>query len=144
MLTENPNPGTPTLSSRLSGRFDVVGDVGVVGDTELGITSGGPTLRALRLASSVPLVNSTAVQLVYTYHARRDRTMSAEPVVRGASLALNPTRELVTPDSSSALRSGREASRTTLLARCRFRHTSNFSNSSWPIAMTSSRGSKDC
>src|SRR5688572_7507741 len=70
VLTENPTPGTPTVSSRLSGRFDVAGDVGVIGDTELGITSGGPTLRALRLASSVPLVDRTAVQLVYTYHAR--------------------------------------------------------------------------
>jgi hypothetical protein len=70
VLTENPMPGTPTLSSRLSGRFDVVGDVGVIGDTEVGITSSGPSLRALRLTSKVPVLDRTAVQLVYTYQAR--------------------------------------------------------------------------
>ena len=70
VLTENPMPGTPTLSSKLSGRFDVVGDVGVIGDTEVGITSSGPSLRALRLTSKVPVLDRTAVQLVYTYQAR--------------------------------------------------------------------------
>jgi hypothetical protein len=70
VLTENPMPGTPTLSSTLSGRFDLVGDVGVVGNTEVGFTSGGPTLRALRLASRVPLLDRAAVHLVYTYQAR--------------------------------------------------------------------------
>jgi hypothetical protein len=70
VLTDNPSPGTPTLSSRLSGRFDLVGDVGVSGDTEVGITSSGPSLRALRLTSKVSLLDRTAVQLVYTYQAR--------------------------------------------------------------------------
>jgi len=70
VLTENPMPGTPTLSSKLSGRFDVLGDVGVIGDTEVGITGSGPTLQALRLTSKVPLPDRTAVQLVYTYQAR--------------------------------------------------------------------------
>ena len=70
VLTENPMPGTPTVSSKLSGRFDLVGNVGVSGDTEVGITSSGPSLRALRLSSKVPLVERTAVQLVYTYQAR--------------------------------------------------------------------------
>ena len=70
VLTENPTPGTPTLSSKLSGRFDVVGDFGVIGDTEVGFTGSGPTLRALRLTSKVPLPDRTAVQLVYTYQAR--------------------------------------------------------------------------
>jgi hypothetical protein len=54
----------------LSGRFDLVGDVGVSGDTEVGITSSGPSLRALRLTSKVSLLDRTAVQLVYTYQAR--------------------------------------------------------------------------
>ena len=63
-------PGTPALSSRLSGRFDIVGDVGVIGDSEVGITNGGPSLRALRLTSKVPVLDRTAVQLVYTYQAR--------------------------------------------------------------------------
>jgi hypothetical protein len=69
VLTEKPGPGEPTVSSTLSGRFDVVGDVGITGDTEVGFTSVGPTLRALRLASRVPLLVRTAVQLVYTYQA---------------------------------------------------------------------------
>ncbi len=70
VLTENPGPGAPTVSSRLSGRFDIVGDVGVTGDTEVGFIGGGPSLRALRLASNVPLLDRTAVQLVYVYQAR--------------------------------------------------------------------------
>jgi hypothetical protein len=74
VLTENPM-GAPTLSSRLSGRFDVVGDVGVFADTEVGITSSGPSLRALYLTSKVPVVNRTAVQLVYTYQARGPYTL---------------------------------------------------------------------
>ena len=69
VLTEKPGPGEPTVSSTLSGRFDVVGDVGITGDTAVGFTSGGPTLRGLRLASRVPLVDRTAVQLIYTYQA---------------------------------------------------------------------------
>jgi hypothetical protein len=70
VLTENPMPGTPALSSRLSGRFDVVGDVGVIGDTEVGITGTGPSLRALRLTSKIPVLARTALQLVYSYQAR--------------------------------------------------------------------------
>jgi hypothetical protein len=69
VLTENPGSGAPTVGSTLSGRFDVLNDVGVTGDTEVGFTSGGPTVRALRLASRVPLLDRTAVQLVYTYQA---------------------------------------------------------------------------
>lgn len=75
VLTENPMPGTPTLSSRLSGRFDVVGDVGVIGDTEVGITGTGPSLRALRLTSKIPVLVRTALQLVYTYQARGPYTL---------------------------------------------------------------------
>ena len=75
VLTENPMPGTPTLSSRLSARFDVVGDVGLSSDTELGITSSGPSLRAVRLVSKVPVRDRTAVQLVYTYQARGPYTL---------------------------------------------------------------------
>ena len=69
VLTEKPGRGEPTVSSTLRGRFDVVGDVGITGDTEVGFTSGGPALRALRLASRVPLRDRTAVQLVYIYQA---------------------------------------------------------------------------
>jgi hypothetical protein len=69
VLTENPAPGVPALSSKLSGRFDVIGDVGVTGDTEVGFASDGPTLRTLRLTSRVAVLDRTAVQLVYTYYA---------------------------------------------------------------------------
>jgi hypothetical protein len=75
VLTENPMSGPPTLSSRLSGRFDVVGDVGVYADTEVGITSSGPSLRALYLTSKVPVLDRTSVQLVYTYQARGPYTL---------------------------------------------------------------------
>jgi hypothetical protein len=69
VLSQSPLPGPPTLSSRLSGRFDVVDEVGVSGDTELGILGSGPTLRALRVTSTVPVRDRTAVQLIYTYQA---------------------------------------------------------------------------
>jgi hypothetical protein len=75
VLTDSPILGPPTLSSRLSGRFDIIGDVGVTGDTEIGISRSGPTLRELRVASKVPVLERTAVQLVYTYQARGPYTL---------------------------------------------------------------------
>jgi hypothetical protein len=70
VLTDSPTLGAPTLSSRLSARFDIIGAVGVTSDTELGISRGGPTLRELRVASKLPVLERTAVQLVYTYQGR--------------------------------------------------------------------------
>ena len=70
VLTDSSMLGTPSVSSKLSGRFDVIGDVGVTGDTEIGISRSGPTLRELRVASKVPVLERTAVQLVYTYQGR--------------------------------------------------------------------------
>jgi hypothetical protein len=70
VLTDSPMAGTPAVSSKLSARFDIIGDVGVTGDTEIGIPRGGPMLREVRVASKVPLVERIAVQLVYTYQAR--------------------------------------------------------------------------
>ena len=62
--------GTPTVSSKLTGRFDLIGDVGVTGNTEIGISRSGPALRELRVASKVRVLERTAVQLVYTYQGR--------------------------------------------------------------------------
>jgi len=70
VLTDSPTLGTPTVSSKLSGRFDIIRDVGVTGDTEIGISRSGPTLREFRVASKVPILQRTAVQLVYTYQGR--------------------------------------------------------------------------
>ena len=70
VLTDSPMLGTPTVSSKLSGRFDIIADVGVTGDTEIGISRSGPTLREFRVASKVPVLERTAVQLVYTYQGR--------------------------------------------------------------------------
>jgi len=70
LLTDSPMEGSPTVSSKLSARFDIIGDVGVTGDTEIGISRDGPLLRELRVASKVPLLERTAVQLVYTYQGR--------------------------------------------------------------------------
>ena len=75
VLTDSPMLGTPTVSSKLSGRFDIIGDVGVTGDTEIGISRSGPTLRELRVASKVPVLERTAVQLVYTYQGRGPYTL---------------------------------------------------------------------
>jgi hypothetical protein len=70
LLTESPMFDTPTVSSKMSARFDIIGDLGVTGDTEIGISRGGPLLRELRVASKVPVLERTTVQLVYTYQAR--------------------------------------------------------------------------
>jgi hypothetical protein len=68
-FTADPAFASPTLSSRLTGRFDVFGAIGLAGETELGVTAtaGQRLLRALRLISEVPLFNDTAVQVLYTY-----------------------------------------------------------------------------
>jgi hypothetical protein len=76
VLTESPTLGTPTVSSKLSARFDIIGDVGVSGDTEIGISRSGPMLRELRVASKVPVLERTAVQLVYTYQGRGPYALS--------------------------------------------------------------------
>jgi len=70
VLTDSPTADTPTVSSRLSARFDIIGDIGVTGNTEIGMWRGGPMVREVRVASKVPVLERTAVQLVYTYQAR--------------------------------------------------------------------------
>ena len=76
MLTDSPMLGTPTVSSKLSARFGIIGDVGVTGDTEIGMSRSGPTVRELRVASKVPVLERTAVQLVYTYQGRGPYSLS--------------------------------------------------------------------
>jgi hypothetical protein len=70
VLTDSPMLGAPVVSSKLSGRFDILGDVGVSGDTEIGVSRSGPTLREVRVVSKVPVLERTALQLVYTYQGR--------------------------------------------------------------------------
>jgi hypothetical protein len=70
VLTDSPMSGTPTVSSKLSARFDLIGEVGVTGDTEIGFSRNGRMLRELRVASKLPVLERTAVQLVYTYQGR--------------------------------------------------------------------------
>jgi hypothetical protein len=71
VLTADPSSANPTLSSRLTGRFDVFGQVGLAGETELGMTGtdGKHPLRKLRVTSEVPVMRDTAVQVLYTYRA---------------------------------------------------------------------------
>jgi hypothetical protein len=76
VLTDSPMLGMPTVSSKLSARFGIIGDVGVTGDTEIGMSRGGPTVRELRVASKVPVLERTAVQLVYTYQGRGPYSLS--------------------------------------------------------------------
>ena len=73
MLTDSPMLGTPTVSSKLSGRFGIIGDVGMTGDTEIGMSRSGPTLRELRVASKVPVLERTAVAI--RLHVSGSRTV---------------------------------------------------------------------
>ena len=60
---------SPTLSSRFTGRVAMFGNVGLAGETEVGVKldDGGGLVRALRLTSEVPVFRATALQLLYSY-----------------------------------------------------------------------------
>ncbi len=59
------NPG---FSSRFSGRIDLVDDVALAGETELGLAGGdGQVLRALRVTTDLAVRRKTGLQLLYTY-----------------------------------------------------------------------------
>jgi hypothetical protein len=61
---------TPGFSSRVSGRIDLVDDVALAGETELGLSGGdGQVLRALRLTTDLAVRPGTGLQLLYTYRA---------------------------------------------------------------------------
>jgi hypothetical protein len=108
VLTDSPMLGTPTVSSKLSARFGIIGDVGVTGDTEIGMSRGGPTVRELRVASKVP--GSGAHSRATRLHVSRSRTVLVvgEPIVRSASSALGSNRELViSPKTDQAMRTSR-------------------------------------
>jgi hypothetical protein len=69
ILTDDPVTGR-SLSSRVTGRVDLFRDIGLTGETELGVTmSGDPLLRAVRLTSSVPVLRRASLQLMYSYQA---------------------------------------------------------------------------
>lgn len=58
-----------TVSSRVSGRIDVVHDVALAGETELGLAGDGQMLRTFRLTTDLAVRRNTALQLLYTYRA---------------------------------------------------------------------------
>lgn len=61
---------TPGFSSRVSGRIDLVDEVGLAGETELGLAGAdGQVLRALRLTTDLAVRPDTGLQLLYTYRA---------------------------------------------------------------------------
>jgi hypothetical protein len=68
VMTVDPSSSASAISSRLTGRFDVVNEIALVGETELGLASAGAAraFQVLRLTSDVPVVKDTAVQLLYT------------------------------------------------------------------------------
>jgi hypothetical protein len=66
-MTVDPSSSAPVISSRLTGRLGVVGEIGLVGETELGLATDGAaqSFQVVRLMSEVPVVKDTAVQLLY-------------------------------------------------------------------------------
>jgi hypothetical protein len=82
VMTADPTSSAPAISSRLKGQFDVIGEIGVVGETELGLATDGrgQAFQMLRLSTDVPVVKDTAVQLLYNCR-------------RGALAALNQSFE---------------------------------------------------
>jgi hypothetical protein len=70
-LSAESAAGSATVGSRLSGRFKVLDELAIGGETEWGLSPGGQhqPLRALRLTSDVEVMEHTAVQLMYTYRA---------------------------------------------------------------------------
>ena len=60
----------PGLNSRVGGRVALIDRAALTGETELGITGGdGQVLRALRLTTDMPVIQTTRLQLSYTYRA---------------------------------------------------------------------------
>lgn len=69
VLTSDPSTGGLALSSHLKGRVDVFDQIGLAGETELGLAGADAphVLRRLRFTSDVALPHRTAVQLLCTY-----------------------------------------------------------------------------
>jgi hypothetical protein len=60
----------PGVNSRVSSRLGLLDETALTGETELGLTGGdGQVLRALRVATDMPVVAATRLQLSYTYRA---------------------------------------------------------------------------
>jgi hypothetical protein len=60
----------PSLNSWVSGRVGLIDHAALTGETELGITGGGgQVLRALRVTTEMPVVQTTRLQMSYTYRA---------------------------------------------------------------------------
>ncbi|MFN2447750.1 MAG: hypothetical protein ABR606_19465 [Vicinamibacterales bacterium] len=71
VLTADPSSTGRALSSRLTGRLDVFGEIGLAGETEVGLTGASrqQALRTVRLTSDVALPHETALQVLYTYRS---------------------------------------------------------------------------
>lgn len=64
------------LNSRVSGRVGLLDDTALTGETELGITGGDArVLRAFRVATEVPVIPATRLQLSYSYRASAQATL---------------------------------------------------------------------
>jgi hypothetical protein len=62
------SPTDSGVSSKVSGRLALIDNAAVTGETELGLTdSDGHVLRGLRVATEVPVVTATRLQLSYAY-----------------------------------------------------------------------------
>jgi hypothetical protein len=65
----------PGMNSKVSGRVGLVNNAALTGETELAMTGGGQVLRALRVATDMPVVPATRLQLSYSY-----RTSTQNPL----------------------------------------------------------------
>jgi hypothetical protein len=70
-LTANTRSDLPALASRVSGRFDVVENVTLTGDTEIQLAreDGAQLLKTLRVTTDVGVLEATVLQLRYAYRA---------------------------------------------------------------------------
>jgi hypothetical protein len=60
----------PGVNSRVSGRVGLINKTALTGETELGMAGGGgQVLRALRVTTDMPVVQTTRLQVSYSYRA---------------------------------------------------------------------------
>ena len=70
LMAESGSQTESGVNSRVSGRLDLLDAAALTGETELGIAGGdGQLLRALRVATDMPVFPATRLQLSYSYRA---------------------------------------------------------------------------
>ena len=68
LMAGSISPTDSGVSSRVSGRVALIDDAALTGETEVGLTSrNGQVLRGLRVATEMPVVPATRLQLSYAY-----------------------------------------------------------------------------